>query len=126
MEVKILDVVIEESKCRVNFISQYGGSIAIWIGKTPKINSIYNVELEVRKSCDWQTDIVRVNEEPKIYFNGYGISIVGFFESIDNDGCADIRIGNALLLLETKGKPFRLKSKIKFSVEEIYLYEVNY
>ena len=65
----------------------------MWNGSEPQINKEYIVELEIPGVLCWRRDIISAQEKYLITNRNNKFSLVGIFESIDDDGYAVIRLG---------------------------------
>lgn len=126
MKIIVCDIVINSSGISVKFSTEFGKAKAIWIGTDPKIGKEYFVEVEIPDILFWGKDIFETEEGLQITNENDTISIVGLFESIDEDGYAVLRHGISIIPVVTQGVPCALGTYVKLFANNIILYEVEY
>ena len=116
----------EQGNNTIKFTTEYGNAYALWNGSEPQINKEYIVELEIPGVLCWRRDIISAQEKYLITTENNKFSLVGIFESIDDDGYAVIRLGESIISIETTGDFLELGSFVKLFTDSLLLYEVNY
>lgn len=127
MKVKINEVIRESSKNLVTYTTEYGSSKGIWIGDAPEIGKEYFVEYEIEDNLIWGDNVKKVEEEQcAIGIEGETLYIIGYLESVEDDGYTVIRLGESIISLVVEGQPFDIGVFVKIEVNELALYDVNY
>jgi hypothetical protein len=126
MKIIINEVVKKAHGNIINFSTEYGNASALWKGTEPQINKEYFVEFEIPDVLYWRKDIISAEENCLIATENDKLYLVGFFESIDDDGYTVIKLGDSIVSVETQGEPLALGSFVMLSTNNLLLYEVNY
>lgn len=126
MRVIIKEIINQTQGYKVKFSTEYGNASAFWKGNEPHINKEYFVELEVPGVLYWKADIAVTEENHIIAVESDTVHLVGLLESIEEDGYTVIRLGDSIISLETLGESPAVGSYVKFTTNNLLLYEVNY
>lgn len=116
-----------EQEYIVKFTTSFGSGRGTWKSKIlPQKEETYYVEFEVEKPLVWGTSIVKCNTlEYSIAEVQKGIILQGKIESIDENNCIVIRIGDSLLFIETIGDAQNVGSFVKLIIDELSIYDTN-
>ncbi|MNJ49367.1 hypothetical protein D3C77_445910 [compost metagenome] len=113
----------------VQFMTQYGEGTGIWQGLPPKVNEVYDVELEITDVLSWGDNIAACSASHyAIQITGKSYCYTGKLEAIHNeeDICVvTVRIDNSILLLETIGTPSEVGCFVTFTIHNILLYDTD-
>ena len=97
---------------------------ATWYGSEPEAGAERHVELEVEGVLRWGHDI---REEPAgapaIAMDGDEVEITGQITSITDEGVADLRVGGALVTVETEGSPPAVGAFVRLRIPRLALYD---
>lgn len=126
MKIIVRDIVINSSGISVDFTTEFGKARARWSGTDPQIGKEYVVEVEIPDILIWGKDIFATEGGLQITNENETISIVGLFESIDEDGYSVIRHGISIVPVVTQGVPCALGTYVKLFAKNVILYEVEY
>jgi hypothetical protein len=93
----------------------------------PVVGRTYLVEFTVRHELDWGVDIEAVDEltEPKLEPFFAGTFIEGRLESYADDGCAVLRLGPSVIMIQTSGEAPSVGTWVRATVSDMELYEVG-
>lgn len=128
MEIMVTSVEIDSlsKKIFVRCSSPYGNFCADWQSVEPSMNMKYIVEIEIPGVFKWGDTIKQSNErEFQIRKGSEHVSFNGVLDSIDEDGCASIRFGDSIILLETEGEPISLGKYVSFQSVDVFLFDVK-
>jgi len=127
VKVRINEVIRESPKNFVIFSTEYGNTKAFWNGDMPEVDKEYFVELEIESTLKWG-DNIRIVEDDKyvIGVEGNACYMVGYLESIEDDGYTVIRLGENIISLEVDGKPFPIGVFVKVEADKVILFNINY
>jgi hypothetical protein len=128
MRVVIKNYEASNKETKVVFSSVYGEGIALWQGANPDEGITYDVEVEIPNVLEWGKDIheTNTNDLYSIKISNKLVCFEGKLESVsEEDGCCVVRIGESIILLETKGIPSEVGSFLRFETENVVFYENN-
>jgi hypothetical protein len=95
------------SEIWVDYRSVIGSGTALWAGHSPTAGQEYDVELEIEGPLRWGTDIVITPaDQPHVTSSESDVRIRGVVDSLGESDWAAVRLGSAILMIETEGKPF--------------------
>ena len=99
---------------------------ASWIGRTPKRDSWYDVEIAV-DDLIWGQNIFELEEaDQSINLRADGtISLQGQLEVVYEDGLAVIRIGRSLLTCKSSGVSGQADIPVEFRTTQLTLYDTD-
>ena len=119
--VRTLEFQITEcSESMVQGLTRFGKFCVKWEGDSPKVNTSYNVELDIAEILMWGQDIALSNREDNHISHIDGItSRSGVLESVDDDGYSVLRMGAHVIPFSSQGNAFEIGSKITLSVKSI-------
>lgn len=108
MEIKVFEINKQgKDEILIRFSSPYGSAHGYWMDQNPEINKSYHVEFDIPQVLVWGKDIKEAESDE--YSVGYdengNIFIRSMFHSYDESGCLTVRLGESLVLVETKGDP---------------------
>jgi hypothetical protein len=128
MQVKIDKINEKETgEIYIEFSSLYGNSTGLWSGEKPILNKSYYVEVEVPQKLKWGIDIVKIDSsEYRIWNEQETVFINAQIDSVDDDNCLAIRLGDSIVLIETSGIPYAVGDFLEIVVSKIVLYDINY
>lgn len=126
MIIQIDSISNSESGPVVNFTSPIGSASAIWIGPTPKERENHDIELNLEEDFIWGTNIWEASEPPSIRtLPDYGTSIIAELLQYDSDGCAAIKLGGLVTLIEVSGMPQNPPKLIKLEANLVKIFPTN-
>ena len=107
MKVKVLEInEYGKDEILITFSSPYGSAHGFWMEQNPEINKSYSVEFDIPQTLVWGDDIKEAeSDEYKIWCENDNIYIRAMFHSFEDNGCLTIRLGESLILAETKDAP---------------------
>jgi hypothetical protein len=101
MKVKILDLLEKDSKFYVKIKSEYGTILGEWKDEKPKLNKEYYIEFTVTSPVEINKNLFISNDYSYyIKMQDEKIILNGKYDSLDDDGCLTIRIGESIILLD--------------------------
>lgn len=110
MKIEICNIKESNDNTIVHFMTEYGEGAGNWYGIPPKVNKVYDVELEIREVLSWgdHIHVMHTSSTPdySVAITGTSCCFTGKLEAahIEEDICVvTVRIGNSILLLETIG-----------------------
>lgn len=110
----------------VNFTSPIGSASVIWVGPVPKERENHDVEINFEGDFIWGTNIWETSASPSIRpLPDYGASITAELLQYDSDGCAAIKLGGLVTLIEVSGMPKYLPKSINLETDLINIYPTN-
>jgi hypothetical protein len=100
-----------------------------WFGDAPEIGTEHDVEWTLDEAFLWGGNI-RVNSKgtpsPSIeVLRDNSFRICGVLEQLDDDGVAQIRLGDGLVMVETIGEPPPGEVPVTLDVKYIDIYPTN-
>lgn len=120
MKIHVRSVDVEHQ--RVEFDSEVGSVDAGWRGPLPAVNRDYDVNILIDHRLAWGTEIVASDTATsRIAREQSGIELRGTLESIDADGAGALRLGSALVPIETEGTPAKPGTPVHIRVSRIEL-----
>jgi hypothetical protein len=125
MRITIKSIVDEKLK-KIQFSSDFGDATAIWIGDLPVYGKDYFVEMDTTGILTFGQDIdVSFVREFKIMQSNDEIIFNAQLEEIVEAG-ATLRLGDSLVLIETRGTPFSTDSfvKVTTNVDNVTLHSL--
>ena len=127
MKVKIEKVINEGSKNTVMFSTEYGNAKATWNGELPEANKEYFVEFEITDILVWQKNVT-LSEKLKnvIGMENDAFYMIGFLESVEEDGYTVVRLGESIVSLEIEGNSLQQGTFVKVKADRLLLYDMNY
>lgn len=127
MKVKINEVIRESSIDLVDFSTEYGNARAYWNGSVPEVDKEYFVELEIESALVWGDNVRKVDYgKISIGIEGETLWIIGYLESVDDDGYTIIRLGGTIISLDVTGEPLPAGLLVKVEAEKVILFKVDY
>jgi hypothetical protein len=109
----------------VEFSSLFGNGIAFWHGTKPNIGDVLDVELELDEVFSWKENIdLSSDTTPKITVND-GIQIITGELINDTDGCAVLKIGDSVILVELDQPVPHELGFVDVRATAIHLYPTN-
>jgi len=127
MQIKIQTIKSQNAKNIVVFSTEYGTAKALWNGDAPKNDKEYDVEVTIHETLEWGKDIVMVGEKRYVIGMICGVFyLIGYLESVDEDGGFAIRFGDSIILVSGCGNPFALGTFVKVEAHDVELYDTHY
>ena len=125
----VIKRIVETSKevAIVEFSCAYGKGKGVWEGDIAVEGRSYDVELEIDDELVWGRDVDTMPKaEPFIRMAGDSNVLGGRIETIDKDDIVAFRFGEAIVMLECKGKPLAKEDEyVSIVVGNIRLFETN-
>lgn len=112
----------------IYFSTEYGKGKGVWKGDERPTMAEYYVELDVDRLYRYDDFIISKNEEFQMNISNEENQLTLLLLEYDELGCATFRLGDSIVEIETifDERFFALKNLyLKFSVEELYLYDEN-
>lgn len=123
---KIRITAFDPARRRVRFACVVGDAEATWASAPPVVGRDYHVELAVERCLVWGVDLARRAPGPdRLIGDDHGLALDGSLEAMDDDGVATLRLGPALLLVETEGEPAAVGSPVRARVDDVRLYDAR-
>ncbi|MCI8508947.1 MAG: hypothetical protein HFJ06_10350 [Lachnospiraceae bacterium] len=85
----------------VVFISEFGIAVGIWKDHIPPQKKEYYVEIAIEEEFSFESIEVADKREPIIKEVDNDIVLAGELEEYEEDGCATLRLGPSLILIDT-------------------------
>ena len=126
MKVKIIKILICNSKTKVVCQTDYGNVSLYWMKNNPQVDQIYEVELESNETLIWNKNIFISQEKNAICDENNSIKIVGDLESIDADGYLVLRIDNNIVTFMSQEVPMVEGIKVQVYVNFMEAYPIEY
>jgi hypothetical protein len=125
MKIRTTDVFSVQDTLCVEFSSLFGNGIAFWHGTKPNIGDVLDVELELDEVFSWKENIYLSSDTtPKITVND-GIQIITGELINDADGCAVLKIGDSVILVELDQPMPHELGFVDVRATAIHLYPTN-
>jgi hypothetical protein len=126
MRVRVVDTFVAGGRSYARITSDYGNVVAQWMSKLPVLCGEIDVEFNIVETLEWGRNLI-VGDAPRFSMStvAEGIRICGTIEDIQDDGVAAIRVGSALILVETIGKPPTVGAAICMTVKELQAFDSN-
>lgn len=126
MIIQINSVHSSDSGLVVNFTSPIGSASAVWVGAIPKERESHDVEINFEEDFIWGKNIWGAAAAPSIKpLFDCGASITAELLHYDSDGCAAIKLGGLVTLIEVSGIPKDLPKSIKLEANLVKIYPTN-
>lgn len=110
----------------VSFSTQFGRAQARWASEQLPDLAEYDVELEVNDELVWGDSItLSPSKDVGIEMEEDKVLIRGVLERVDASGVADLRLGPAVLSVETSGKPADADAVVQLICEDLELFDSN-
>lgn len=104
MYVTIKSFDILDNQCRVDFETQYGRAIGIWIGEPPIVDAEYSVEIDFDNILTFNESVkAQSNPATEIGTSDGVTTISGILESVDEDGYSVLRLGVSIIPFMMRG-----------------------
>ncbi len=124
MRVKILEVLPGRPRPQAVVATPVGVLRGAWFGSVPEVGADHHVEIEVGAVLAWGQEI---REEPPraeaVAMAGNEAEIHGHLESVQESGVVDVRVGGALVVVETEGTPPTVGAFVHLRVANLSLYD---
>src|SRR4051812_12413638 len=107
MEIKVTKaILLENGQSLISFESNYGVAEGLWQNGLPDINSKHDVEIDLEGELTWSINAHEAMEQSsKLEKCGQYIRIIAQVNSIEDDGCCVLRLGDSILMTEIKDIP---------------------
>jgi len=116
----------DPARRRVRFECVVGDAEATWASAPPVVGRDYHVELALDRCLVWGVDLAaRAPGPDRVVGDEQGLALDGSLEAMDDDGVATLRIGPALLLVETEGDAPAVGSPVRARVDDVRLYDAR-
>lgn len=126
MKIKIKQVSFESDEIYVSFESDYGSSLALWMGAIPAFEGVYEVEVEVCDDFVWGKHIYATAESrAAIGLVGDRFVIVGKIVKLEGDGCLAVAVGDSICLLDVEHAPEGASGFIECRASDVRLYPIR-
>ncbi|AMS18770.1 hypothetical protein AYK59_01150 [Pseudomonas synxantha] len=126
MNIKLIDVISDQNILSVRFNSPFGNGVALWSSSTPEIGEDLDVEFELNEVFFWKKNIIpSLKKTPQITFTNDTHSIIGKLIQDKDDGCAALKLGDSIILIELD-EPIKEECDfVELKVNSIHLYPTN-
>lgn len=107
MEIKITKAVsMKKGQPLISFTSEYGKSEALCLDDVSKMIGSIDVEISFGSVCNWLVDVHPTHEKhPRLEKLDKVVRIIAEIESIAEDGCSILKLGNSRILTEIRNIP---------------------
>lgn len=123
IKIRVEIISIDENVVEVS--TGYGILSGLWNGEIPKTNDIREVEIEIEDTQEWNEDITPTeSKEYKCGMSDGKIFIIGYLETVEDDGYTVIRFGESIISVDTEGESFIVGEYVKLILENIEFYDV--
>ena len=111
----------------IKFKTTFGSGKAIWRSvNNPNVLSTYDVEFEVDGALEWGLHILPTEvTEYLVAEDGERVVLQGKVEMVGRDGVLVLRVGENLILLDTKGEALQAGSFVRVTVNNVAVYDSN-
>ena len=116
-----MEILIKKIINNIVFCKTECGELFVeWVGDIPKPNNVYFIELEIIDDLKWGENVLLANSTDEIiFYNNEYVKLNGLLESIDDDGCATLRIDKFIIMFSCKGNTLPIGSHIVISVKHL-------
>lgn len=122
MRVRV-ESIVQGSPLVVTFSSEFGSSMACWVGEEPTVHSWYDVEVDIMGEMEWNQNVfLSENLVASISSSLAGTRLSGFVESVDDDDCTVLRLGDHIILVTVHGIPNQAGIWVCIDTKELFLY----
>jgi len=126
MNITIENITKNEESIFVEFVSDLGSSIAVWVGEEPVQGGSYDVEIDIDDDLVWGEDIVTTSKSTcTISSSGNEFCLVAKVISYEDDGCLSVSLGSSVLLLDVEGAPENISGLVECKASEVKLFSTN-
>lgn len=126
MKIKVEKTYSHDDVVRVNFLSDFGRSAAIWEGEAPVTGAFYDVELDVDDDLVWGESVFMTSRnKDSIAFEEKLFVVVGTVISLEEGGCVSMSVGDSVILLDVENAPKDLTGQIECRASDVKLYPTN-
>lgn len=126
MKIRVTDTVSDQGILHVRIHFPFGNGVALWSSPTPKIGEDLDVEFELNEVFFWRKNIIpSLKKTPQITFTNDTHSIIGKLIQDKDDGCAALKLGDSIILIELD-EPIKEECDfVELKVNFIHLYPTN-
>ncbi|WP_157659234.1 hypothetical protein [Thauera butanivorans] len=126
MRIKVEKIIKSNKNNKIQFSSIYGGSSALWVGKTPVVGEIYDVELEIDDDLVWGVNIYTTTKASSSIALEEGVFVViGTAIKLEEDGCLSMAVGDSVVLLDVKNAPKHISGPVECRASDVKVYSTN-
>lgn len=126
MKIKIKKLVGIGDEIKIEFSSEYGASIAQWIGPPPEISGTYDVEIDIDDDLTWGQNISPTTKNnPTISYVEEKLVLIGLIINSSEDGCIAITLGESIILLDVNNAPRGIEGPVECHATNVKMYPTN-
>lgn len=126
MKIRVTDTFLKQNILHVSFHSPIGEATALWGDIAPKIGEIIDVEFEFEEIFSWSINVKPTAEKSsKIKMENSLIQITAELVQADEDGCAALKLGDSIILIELDGPLSQKTGFVELSATAIQLYPTH-
>lgn len=126
MKIVVFDTFSYLNVLHVKFHSPFGDGTALWSDTAPKIGEIIDAEFDVEEIFSWNINMKPTSEKSsKIKMKDSLIQITAELVQADEDGCAALKLGDSIILIELDGPIPQKSGFVELSATAIQLYPTH-
>ena len=126
MKIRVTGIFSDQDILRVRFNSPFGNGVALWNDPTPEIGEDLDVEFELDEVFSWGKNIMpSFHKTPQITFANDTHSIIGKLIQDGCDGCAALKLGDSIILVELDEPIKQELDLVELRVNTIHLCPTN-
>jgi uncharacterized Zn-binding protein involved in type VI secretion len=126
MNVDIVQVVKPGDEPLVEVQTPQGRVRALWHGTEIAAGDSRGVEIEISQTLRWGNDIAASQGDPAMGHDDSGkVFIVGQLEEVYDDGVVVVRVGDAVVQVETEGDAPARGTTVRVLVDQLELWDTN-
>lgn len=120
------EIINNSNKINIRFTSEYGSSCACWVGASPIIGEVYDVELEIDDALVWGENLSQAEaDKHAIALEEDMFILTGTVISLEEDGCLSIALGESVVLLEVYNAPEYISGLVECRASNVRMYSTN-
>lgn len=127
MKIVIEKVNLYDNPNIIYFSTEFGNAQAIWEGDKPEIGKEYFVEVDIENPLKFEDDLIEFEQDTfSIGMVKDSIFIIGFLESVEDDGYSVLRLRDNIVTFEVEGRLPSDNIFIRIEPRKIKLFQVKY
>lgn len=126
MKIQIEKLVGVGNGIEIEYSSDYGASIAQWIGPPPEVSGTYDVEIDIDDDLTWGQNISATDKKNPIIFSAEDkLVLIGLIINSSEDGCIAITLGEIIILLDVNNAPRGIEGPVECHATNVKMYPIN-
>lgn len=126
MKIRVTDIFSKQNILHVSFHSAIGEATALWGDIAPKIGEIIDVEFDFEEVFSWNRNVKPTSEKSStIKMEDSLIRITAELVHADEEGCAALKFGDSIILIELEGPISQKSGFVELSATAIQLYPTH-